>query len=215
MKFIIWWVNGGELLGKIISKLNDFHNKDLLKNLYHGTTLLHSQAIQKKINCNKSTRVKDFGKGFYITSNYNLAKQTAIKASNREADDPCVLEFKIDEKFYGTTYSILVFDSINSNWLGYILSNKSRNKNNIIKSFPNYYTEFYDIVYGPLADGVPNYYALVNEFNNLEGEITDEHKRDFMNAISKSFNFPGNDQFRFNNNEDINNLLNLHTIHDF
>ncbi len=47
--------------------------------LYHGTTYRNAlDIIQNGINLNKSNLYLDFGRGFYVTPNWNLARNIAL-----------------------------------------------------------------------------------------------------------------------------------------
>lgn len=53
--------------------------------VYHGTTYRNAlDIIQNGINLNKSNLYLDFGRGFYVTPNWNLARNIALRATAKE-----------------------------------------------------------------------------------------------------------------------------------
>ncbi len=61
--------------------------------LYHGTNVAFDT-----IDLQKSKHNKDFGKGFYLSADYNQAMAMAnIKVEQLEYCSPIVLAFEVDE----------------------------------------------------------------------------------------------------------------------
>ena len=61
--------------------------------LYHGTNVAFDT-----IDLQKSKPNKDFGKGFYLSADYNQAMAMAnIKVEQLEYGSPIVLAFEVDE----------------------------------------------------------------------------------------------------------------------
>ena len=107
--------------------------------LYHGTNISFDE-----INLNKSKPNKDFGKGFYLSADYEQALAMAkIKVEQLESGEPIVLEFEVDETQIAQL-KILQFHEYSEEWAKFILLNRKNDK-----SLP---AHDYDIVFGPIAD---------------------------------------------------------------
>ena len=107
--------------------------------LYHGTNISFDE-----INLNKSKPNKDFGKGFYLSADYEQALAMAkIKVEQLESGEPIVLEFEVDETQIAQL-KVLQFHEYSEEWAKFILLNRKNNK-----SLP---AHDYDIVFGPIAD---------------------------------------------------------------
>lgn len=107
--------------------------------LYHGTNISFDE-----INLNKSKPNKDFGKGFYLSADYEQALAMAkIKVEQLESGEPIVLEFEVDETQIAQL-KVLQFHEYSEEWAKFILLNRKNDK-----SLP---AHDYDIVFGPIAD---------------------------------------------------------------
>ena len=123
--------------------------------LYHGsdTEIEEIDLAQSRIN-------KDFGRGFYLSSDLDQARKFAkYKADNPESKTgtPVVTKFETEEAtFTDGTLRIKRFDGYTLEWAQFIKENrKTRNTD-------------YDIVIGPIAnDDVKTQFA-----RHLLGEIT-------------------------------------------
>lgn len=173
---------------------------------YHGTSSKFFESIRSKIDCNKSVSTKDFGKAFYMTTNFELAKRTARSKANFSGGNPVVLAYNIKKEYFQKNFKILAFKEINFNWLGYIIQNKSKYLNKLKKEFPTEFDDSFDMVYGPLADGIPKYYYYVDKFNSLK-KVTEYDKEKLLADISEGYRFPHFDQIAFKNQESINEML--------
>ncbi len=107
--------------------------------LYHGT----NQAFET-IDLQKSKPNKDFGKGFYLSPNYEQALNMAhIKLEQQKQGSPVVMEYEIDETAMQTV-RLLRFDDYSEQWAEFILANRNNSTGHPIHD--------YDIVVGPIAD---------------------------------------------------------------
>ena len=107
--------------------------------LYHGTNIDFD-----KIDISKSKPNKDFGCGFYLSADFEQAKNMAnIKFEQMETGKPLVQEYSIDE-IEMKKLKCLIFDDYTEEWAKFILLNR----NNPL-SVP---THDYDIVIGPIAN---------------------------------------------------------------
>ncbi len=107
--------------------------------LYHGT----NEDISE-IDLSKSRLGKDFGVGFYLTSDRNVARrQSERKFIQQDSGDVNVYEYEWNE-CPNRELRILRFDGYSLEWANFILSNRQN------KERTN--THLYDIVIGPIAD---------------------------------------------------------------
>ena len=107
--------------------------------LYHGTNTDFDQ-----IDLLKSKPNKDFGRGFYLSHDYDQALNMGlIKTKQQRYGTPIVLEFEIQESEL-EMLRVLRFDSYSEQWAKFILDNR-RNPN----STP---IHDYDVVIGPIAN---------------------------------------------------------------
>ncbi len=107
--------------------------------LYHGT----NQAFDK-IDLQKSKPNKDFGKGFYLSPDYEQAlKMAHIKMEQQQQGSPLVMEFEIDETEM-QALRLLSFNDYNEQWAEFILANRNNSTGKPVHD--------YDIVIGPIAD---------------------------------------------------------------
>ena len=107
--------------------------------LYHGTNLAFDA-----IDLEKSKPNKDFGKGFYLSADYDQAMAMGkIKVDQLEEGEPTVLAFEVDETLM-EKLNILRFEEYSEEWAKFILLNRRNDKSQPAHD--------YDIVYGPIAD---------------------------------------------------------------
>jgi len=107
--------------------------------LYHGTNMAFDV-----IDFQKSKPNKDFGKGFYLSPDYDQALNMAhIKVEQQQVGSPIVIEFEIDEEEMNTLH-LLRFDDYSEQWAKFILANRNNNTGVPVHD--------YDIVIGPIAN---------------------------------------------------------------
>lgn len=112
------------------------------KTLYHGTSV---EFDGQHIDLNASSRPKDFGNGFYLTSIYEQAKVWSKKNRNITNNKNYIIKlYKYHEHRANEILNILILDEYNTKWLDYII--KNRNSINGIE-------DNYDLVIGLMADG--------------------------------------------------------------
>ena len=107
--------------------------------LYHGTNKLFSA-----VDLTKSKPNKDFGRGFYLSADYDQALAMAkIKVDQLEYGEPVVMAFEVDEREM-EQLKVQRYDGYSEEWAKFILLNR-RNKS--LEPAHDY-----DVVYGPIAD---------------------------------------------------------------
>lgn len=125
--------------------------------LYHGTN-----AVILRIDLKESRVGKDFGIGFYLTPDKQVAqRQAERKFEQYGVGEARVYEYTIDDNAL-QALKVLQFDSYTMEWARFVLMNR---KNRTRTQVHNY-----DIVIGPIADDVIGYQIRRVE----EGIITEE-----------------------------------------
>ena len=125
--------------------------------LYHGTN-----AEILRIDLKESRVGKDFGIGFYLTPDKQVAqRQAERKFEQYGVGEARVYEYTIDDNAL-QALKVLRFDSYTMEWARFVLMNR---KNRTRTQVHNY-----DIVIGPIADDVIGYQIRRVE----EGIITEE-----------------------------------------
>jgi len=134
--------------------------------LYHG-----SYCIVKVPNLEMCHAGRDFGRGFYLTTDLDQAKRFVRNSIRKQFRDDMetqqttgfvsVFEYKPDESL-----QIHEFETANIDWLHCIASH--RRKNMLINSVTSW--ESYDIIYGKIANDTTNF-VLTNYLNGAYGEV--------------------------------------------
>ena len=109
--------------------------------LYHG-----SYVDIKEIDFSMSFPNKDFGKGFYLSDNYDQAFQIAKFKSEALNVQPVVNVYEFDEEIlsHPELLSVKVFKEYSEDWADFVLRNRTSDNGESIHNF--------DIVYGPIAN---------------------------------------------------------------
>jgi hypothetical protein len=105
--------------------------------LYHGSYT----EVQKPVLL-PSNRALDFGKAFYLTSDYEQAKKWAkLTAERRKTASAVLNEFDFDDTKL-SDLNVLHFESADHDWLKFV-SECRTNRN---------YSDEYDLISGPVAN---------------------------------------------------------------
>ncbi len=108
--------------------------------LYHG-----SNIKILTIDLEKGRLGKDFGKGFYLSGEYEQAERMAQITSVRRGGEPMITTFVFDEtKLSDKDLKVKIFEGYSIDWAQFILKNRLNNT-------PEQAHD-YDIVIGPIAD---------------------------------------------------------------
>lgn len=125
--------------------------------LYHGTNV-----EIKAIDLNQSRIGKDFGLGFYLTTDRNVAfRQAERKFVQYGEGNVRVYEFEVDDEAL-MTLNVLIFEGYSLEWAQFVLQNRKNRTRNQVHD--------YDVVIGPIANDVVGYQIRRVE----EGIITEE-----------------------------------------
>lgn len=108
--------------------------------LYHG-----SNMVFEKIDLNKSKTNKDFGKGFYLSDNYEQAEKMAQFKVVTLGGNVNVQSYEVDNEILkDNTLNIKIFNEYSKEWAEFIFANRDNNS--------DIQCHDYDIVYGPIAN---------------------------------------------------------------
>ena len=109
--------------------------------LYHGSNVKVTTP-----DFTHSKPYKDFGKGFYLSADYQQAWEMALQKVRQTQDgEPIVSEFQFNEMWMQSDeLNIKTFPDYSEEWAVFVLNNRDRNLHQPIHNF--------DIVYGPIAD---------------------------------------------------------------
>lgn len=142
--------------------------------LYHG-----SNIEIKKIDLYLSKPYKDFGRGFYLSDNYEQALQMANFKTSLLGGNPVVTKFEFDENFLtNKSFNVLRFAEYSKEWAQFVLKNRNQKDS----------TETYDIVIGPIANDKVG--AQIRHL--MEGDIDFEafiEKLKYMKGITFQYFF--------------------------
>lgn len=195
-----------------------------LNELYHGTSskysneLLDIEKIQTDF-ASGNTGGHDFGIGFYLTSNYETARDWAIKTKSRtkknknfsqnnysflnkiegpdDENQPIVIKYLLQAEGFRKikqTKSIKLFPKISRKWAKFVLKNRLDSK----KSYPG--THRYAMVQGPIADsGVT---AIARKYDSQEGlgNLTNKDYLRIAQKISTNKNISQKNQISMHEN---------------
>lgn len=126
--------------------------------LYHGSTI-----EIKEIDLSKSRPNKDFGRGFYLSADYQQAQRLGEFKARIEGTQSVVTTYLFDENLMTSNeLKILSFENYSREWANFIFLN--RNNKQAVQAHD------YDIVYGPIANDRVG--VQINKYE--EGEITFE-----------------------------------------
>ena len=108
--------------------------------LYHGSTV-----NIERIDLLKSRPNKDFGKGFYLSADYQQAWRMGEFKALTEGGEPVMNTYLFDESVLTSgELKVLTFDGYTREWADFIFLNRN---NKTAAPMPDY-----DIVYGPIAN---------------------------------------------------------------
>lgn len=106
--------------------------------LYHGS----NQQITE-IDLSKSKPGKDFGKGFYLSDNFEQAYELASYKTEQLGGDPVVSKFNFNpDELSNTNLKIKIFKDYSLEWVDFIIANRKGQEE----------VEKFDFVYGPIAN---------------------------------------------------------------
>lgn len=138
---------------------------------FHGTTSKNYESLKSGVVTSFCQDFTDFGKGFYLTSNFNQASKHAKKRVKGN-EYPIVFVFNASLTRLVETYKGYILNKMDEEWAEFIYKNRSRKTG---------FTHFYDFVLGGVTDG--NIFDLV-QLVDLGLSI-----KDFYESIAKYPNY--------------------------
>jgi len=152
--------------------------------LYHG-----SNTSFEHIDLTKSLPNKDFGKGFYLSDNYEQAEEMAKFKVVISGGKAIVQSYQTDDAILeDATLKIKTFKAYTQEWAEFILANRN--------NYSDVPAHDYDIVYGPIAndkvgmqirkykDGSINFEEFLRRLHYMKG-ITFQYFFGTEKAINK------------------------------
>ena len=90
-------------------------------NLYHGSTM-----VVRKPNVKRGRKRTDFGRGFYLTTNFEQARRWALLKQQREISTKAVVSvFEFDEAILNSSsYNVLTYNGPTEEWLNFVVKNR-------------------------------------------------------------------------------------------
>jgi len=126
--------------------------------LYHGTT-----QIIHEIDLTKGRHRTDFGQGFYLGSNLDVAQRWA-RSRAAFSGKPVVMKYILDDSIFSDEKANpLVFEEPSLEWLNFVRDNRRKGNNNQLR-------HTHGIVQGSIANDKVNF--VVEDY--LTGKITAE-----------------------------------------
>ena len=152
--------------------------------LYHG-----SNTSFDEIDLTKSLPNKDFGKGFYLSDNYEQAKEMSNFKVIISGGSVVIQSYQTDDSLLEDgTLNIKIFKEYTKEWAEFILANRNNSSDTPVHN--------YDIVYGPIAndkvgmqirkykDGSINFEEFLHRLQYMKG-ITFQYFFGTEKAINK------------------------------
>ena len=144
--------------------------------LYHG-----SNVEIKQIDLSLSKPNKDFGKGFYLSDNFQQAFEMAKFKAAFFDRSPLVTKFEFDEKLLNNGgLKVLQFFEYSKEWAEFVFKNRNHENQD--------FSHEYDIVTGPIANDRVG--VQIRRF--VEGDITFEtflERLKYMKGITFQYFF--------------------------
>ena len=148
--------------------------------LYDGIKLYHgSYCPIETIDLSKCSLTKDFGQGFYLTTDQNQAmkfiKSSLFKAKQEKLIPEDQTTGYVTSFIYreNVKTSLYEFSTANKEWLWYVASNRRGNISEDMKTVIDSAIYQADIIIGKIANDTTNR-VLAAYLNGLFGDITSE-----------------------------------------
>ena len=143
--------------------------------LYHGTN-----EDFDKINLLKSRPNKDFGRGFYLSADFEQALAMAeVKVEQLGYGTPVVQAYEIEDDAWNFLH-VLRFDSYSEDWTKFILQNRNNPEETS--------THDYDVVIGPIANNRVGLQLWKYESNMIDLPML-VHNLQYMKGITIQYFF--------------------------
>lgn len=158
--------------------------------VYHGTSLSSAVNIHDNgIDLSKSNMYLDFGRGFYVTPDIEMAKNMAyrVSARNPQAKNvfPAIVCFEYEEN---SDLNYRKFDSEDTEWAKFIMANRVTDEIAEKLGLQDSNRKFkYDVIIGGTADG--NVANIASALRYGKKDLTDFQLElaDFLKEDGKSY----------------------------
>ncbi len=128
--------------------------------LFHGSNV----AIES-VDLSKASRYKDFGKAFYLSSEYGqAAKMAEFRVKIIKSGSPIVTSFQFDDAMMqeGSALNVKVFPHYSLEWAEFVWNNRNDQQD---------YHHPYDIVYGPIANDTVGFQMRMYRINGGDLDV--------------------------------------------
>lgn len=163
---------------------------DVVK-VYHGTTLENAVEIYNNgIDLSKSNTYLDFGRGFYVTPDLEMAKNMAHRVAamrNKQVKNifPAVICFEYTENL---ELNYKRFDIENIEWAKFIMANRVSDKIANELGLLDRNADFrYDIIIGGTADGIVANIASDLRYGRIKPQNYQLNLADFLKDDGSSY----------------------------
>lgn len=165
---------------------------------FHGTTTEYYESLSSNIDISICKTHTDFGRGFYLTTNFTQASRHAENRGVISGDRPIVFIYELDVARLKKEYTGKTWTVMDEKWSDFIYLNRSK-----LETF----NHGFDYVYGGVADGI--IHTLIK--NRDQGKL---NSKEFYNQICK---YPNYDQLSIHNQNiiDYNILKNIKVVNAY
>ena len=112
--------------------------------LYHGTNQVFRRPVPSR-----GRICTDFGRGFYLTPNFETARRIALRSADFSVvGRPVVLAFEFDNEKALRDLRTKTFARIDIPWTKFVIANRKREESAADHNIDGRY----DVVHGPVAD---------------------------------------------------------------
>ena len=154
--------------------------------LNDGMLLFHGSYVSvEEIDLEKCTKGKDFGRGFYLTSDLNQAKnfiKTSLKKAQSIGEAPLSQDygFITSYRFFYPDEDLRIhfFDQADKEWLWFISQNRRENLAAILKDKIDHSIFDSDIIVGKIANDTTNP-VITTYLNGLYGDVLSDAAIEF------------------------------------
>jgi len=111
--------------------------------LYHGSNVVFKRPLLSRCSPHK-----DFGRGFYLSDSFDVARRTALRTVRQHGGEPFVMVFEIDEKKMRQLPFKNFAQPGNRAWAKFVLANRNPG----MSASDHNRDRRYGWVMGPIAD---------------------------------------------------------------
>ncbi len=147
--------------------------------LYHGSNMVFKTPLLAKCS-----PYKDFGRGFYMSDSFDVARRTAIRAARQRGGEPVVLAFEVDEKKMRLLPFKRFMQPGNRTWAKFVLANRNPG----MPASDHNRDRRYAWVVGPIADdGLAFLFKMFERGYYTLGEVL--RRMQFKRKLTTQYSF--------------------------